>query len=51
MNSTRVNSNLLISRPLNYRNSSLNEVGPLVTRFVRRDLAAQRKLFGATRPR
>lgn len=51
INMTRVNSNILIARPQNYRNHSLREVGPLVARFVRRDLATQRKLFGAIHAR
>ena len=51
LNSTRVNSNILVFRPVNYRNSSLTDLGPFSTRFARRDLAAQRKIFGAVRSR
>lgn len=51
INATRVNSHIVIARPQNYRNHSLYEVGPLVARFARRDLAAQRKLFGAIHSR
>lgn len=51
VNTTRVNSRILVYRPKNYRNNSLQETGPLVARFARRDLAAQRKLFGSIHAR
>jgi len=51
MNSTRVNSRLLVSRPLNMRSSSEHEVGPLLARFVRRDLAFDRRVYGPIRHR
>lgn len=51
MNTTRVNSNLMIFRPMNMRTSSEHEVGPILTRFVRRDLAFERKVYGPIRHR
>lgn len=51
MNSTRVNSRLLVSRPLNMRSSSEHEVGPLLARFARRDLAFDRRVYGPIRHR
>lgn len=51
VNSVRVHARILVARQVNYKNSSLSDIGPITTRFVRRDLAAQRKLFGAIRAR
>lgn len=51
VNTTRVNSNLIIKRPLNMRTNLEHEVGPILTRFVRRDLFVERTLFGPIRNR
>jgi len=51
INSTRVNSNYFIARPINYNSASWEDVGPLSVRFVRRDLAYYRKTLGPIRYR
>lgn len=51
INSTRVNSRLSISRPLNMRTASEHEVGPILARFARRDLAFERRVYGPIRHR
>lgn len=51
INSTRVNARLSISRPLNMRTASEHEVGPILARFARRDLAFERRVYGPIRHR
>lgn len=51
INSTRVNAAIVVARATNYKNSSLSDLGPFVVQYSRRDLATQRKLFGAIRAR
>ncbi|RZL45015.1 MAG: hypothetical protein EOP00_18430 [Pedobacter sp.] len=51
VNSVRVNNSILINRPLNYKNSSLVDVGATTVRFAKRLAVFNRSVYGSIRPR